>query len=139
MISENSNDSPASFNLHHKLDFQPGLNFNYLDGYAKFLLENLIDDFVKKQLFFAREIKLPLLKYLKDFSDEELIARGKETTKELLKSCAENKAGEYIKKSVENWLNNQMIFITRGQVVSEDITLISFIRRRLFRHFITTY
>ncbi|MBV9962767.1 MAG: PAS domain-containing protein [Parafilimonas sp.] len=139
MIVENSISSPASFNIYHTLDFQNDLNFSYLNGFAKFLLENLLDDFVEKQLIFSREIKLPLLKYFENFSDEELIAIGKETTQELLKSCAENKAHEYIKKSVDDFLNNQMVFITKGQIISEDIILLSFMRRKLFRHFITAY
>src|SRR3982751_3138939 len=84
------------------------LNFNYLPSYAKFLLENKLHEFVKQQLHFSKEMQLPLLKFLKDFTDEQLIKLGMQTTIEFLNSCAENKADEYIKTSVERWLSNQL-------------------------------
>ena len=84
---------------------------------------------------FSKEIKLPLLKFLEHFSEEQLIALGLQTTKELLNSCAENKADEYIKSSAERWLNNQLPSIAKNQIVAEDITLVSFIRRTNLQSF----
>ncbi|HEY2726053.1 MAG TPA: PAS domain-containing protein, partial [Parafilimonas sp.] len=115
------------------------LNFNYLPSYAKFLLENKLHEFVKQQLYLSKQIQLPLLKFLKDLSEEQLINLGLETTKEFLNSCAENKVDEYIKTSLARWLSNQLPSITKNQIIAEDITLLSFVRRTVFRHFISSY
>ena len=115
------------------------LNFDYLPSYAKFLLENKLHEFVKEQLYLSKEIELPLLKFLKNFSQEQLIKLGLQTAEEFLNSCAENKADEYIKISVERWLSNQLPAITKNQIIPEDITLLSFLRRTVFRHFISSY
>lgn len=115
------------------------LNFNYLPSYAKFLIENKLHEFVKEQLHLSKKIELPLLKFLKDFSEEQLIKLGLQTTQEFLNSCAENKAEEYIKTSVERWLSNQLPAITKNQIVAEDITLLSFLRRTTLRHFVSSY
>ena len=115
------------------------LNFNYLPTYAKFLLENKLHEFVKEQLHLSKEIELPLLKFLKGLSDEQLIKLGLQTTVEFLNSCAANKADEYITTSVKRWLSNQLPAITKSQIVAEDITLLSYLRRTTFRHFISSY
>lgn len=115
------------------------LNFNYLPSYAAFLLEKELLEFVKQQLLLSKEIKLPLLKYLDDFSEEQLVTLGLQTTEELLKSLAENKAEEYIEFSTERWLSNQLPSITKNQIIAEDILLLSFVRRKVFRHFISSY
>ena len=115
------------------------LDFDYLPSYAKFLLENKLDEFVKQQLHLSNEIKLPLLKFFKDFTQEQFIALGTQTVTELLNCLAENKADEYIKTSLNNWLNNQLPFIAKNEIIAEDITLLSYIRRKNFNQFITCY
>ena len=115
------------------------LHFNYLPLYAAFLLENKMHEFVKQQILLSKEIKLPLLKYLENFSEEQLIVLGLQTTEELLKSLRENRAAEYIKFSTERWLSNQLPSIAANQVIIDDILLLSLVRRKIFRHFIPTY
>src|ERR1044072_9047989 len=115
------------------------LNFTYLPVYATFLLENKLHEFVKEQIALSKEFKLPLLKFLEALSEEQLIELGLQTTNELLKSLAENKAAEYIRISTKKWLSNQLPAITKSQVIAEDIALFSFLRRKIFRHFISAY
>ncbi len=125
--------------LNDQKEIQLQLIFSYLPAYATFLLENKMHDFVKQQILLSKEIKLPLLKYLENFSEEQLLALGLQTTEELLKSLAENKAAEYIKFSTERWLSNQLPSIAANQVVVDDILLLSLVRRKIFRHFISAY
>lgn len=137
MISDNSLIAFASANFNdEKLD---DLDFKYFSPYAKYLLENKLDEFVKAQLKLSREIKLPLLKLLDNLTEEKLIETGLINTKELLSCCAVNKANDYIKISVERWLKNQLPFISKSQIVAEDISSFSFIRRTILRQFIKFY
>ncbi len=114
-------------------------DFQFFPAYAKFLLENKLREWSVEQLILSRENNLPLLKYLKDFSEEQLIELGITTTAELLRSCTEGKIDEYIQFSAERWLNNQLPSITKNEINVEDVALFGFIRRKLFRNFITSY
>jgi PAS domain S-box-containing protein len=138
MILENVTTT-ALPDIHDQSDMSGSFDFKYLNVYANYLLHNKFDDFVKMQLAFSKEIKPPVLKFFEHFSQDQMIAVSKEPVRELLTGLSKNRADDYIKKTVEKWLNNQLPFITKGQIVSEDITLVSLIRRRLFRHFITSY
>lgn len=115
------------------------LNFDYFPGYAKFLLENNLREFAEEQLRLSRELKVPLLKFFESFSEEEILAVAQENIRELLSLCSQNKAKEYIDASVNKWTANQLPVITRNKILPEDITLLSFIRRRIFRHFLPFY
>ncbi len=138
MIPEKISTAASSDTLYNP-NAASTLNFKYFNSYAKYLLENKLEEFVRTQLIFSREINLPLLKFFEHLSEEELIAIGTEGVTELLRYCAANKATEYIKLSTAKWLNNQLPFISKSQVIAEDISLVGFMRRRLFRHFITSY
>lgn len=138
-LTEDSFINPIHKNIKREDLIPDKQTFRFFPAYAKFLLENKLKEWSVEQLKLSRENKLPLLKYLKKFSEEELIESGIKTTAELLSSCAENKINEYINHSTEKWLNNQLPFITKDQINAEDVTLFSYIRRKLFRHFITSY
>lgn len=126
-------------NLKDPISLQDKLMFEYFPAYAKFLLQNKLREFAIEQLRLSRTTQLPLLKYFENFSEEELIELGIKTTSELLSCCAENKINEYIEASVQRWMNNKLPIITKSQINAEDVTLFSFIRRTLFKHFITSY
>jgi len=115
------------------------LGFHYFPAYAKFLLENYVKEITEEQLRLSRILKLPLLRFFESLTNAEIIKIGIEGTRELLSFCAQNKCSEYINVSLEKWLANQLPIITRNQVVVDDITILSHIRRRIFRHFLPSY
>jgi len=115
------------------------LQFSYFPAYAKFLLEYDVRQLVEEQLRLSRSLNLPLLRFFESFTEAEMIAIGIGSMEELLGFCAENKAREYINMSVKKWFANQLPVITRHQIVAEDITILSLIRRTIFRHFLHDY
>ena len=115
------------------------LDFHHFPAYAKFLLENYLKELTEEQLVLSRKLKLPLLRFFESLTDDEIIEIGISSTRELLGFCAQNKCIEYISVSLDRWLANQLPVITRNQVVAEDITILSLIRRRVFRHFLPYY
>lgn len=52
-------------------------NLKYLPGYARFLLDEKLDALAEVQLRIIREIKLPMLQYFRDFSEEQLLGYSK--------------------------------------------------------------
>ena len=104
-----------------------------------FLLENKLDELAVLQIDLFREFKPPLFRYFENRSDEELISLGGDGMRKLLSALSGQKTVEYIENSLRDWLNNQLPQISRNQIEAEDITMISLIRRRIFRKFIAEY
>jgi PAS domain S-box-containing protein len=115
------------------------LDFKYLPDYADFLLKNKTREFTKEQLRIFRDLNVPLLKYFSGFSDEELVEQGIKGTEDFLKFFKNNDISHYIQQSIQDWLSNRIPQMTREQLQPEDITLISFARRKLFRDFLPLY
>jgi PAS domain S-box-containing protein len=115
------------------------LEFSFLPEYARFLLENKLEELAALQIILFREFKPPLFKYFEKRSDEELISLGTEGMRKLLSALTGKKTVEYIEYSLRDWLNNQLPQISRNQIEAEDITMISMIRRQIFRKFIGEY
>lgn len=115
------------------------LEFTFLPGYARFLLEHKLNELSVLQINLFREFKPPLFRYFEKRSDEELVSLGMDGIRKLLSALATQKAVEYIENSLRDWLNNQLPQISRNQIEAEDITMISLIRRQIFRKFISEY
>ncbi len=114
-------------------------NFKYLPSYAGFLLKNHLREYAEQTLALCRELNLPLLKALEGMSNEEMVRLGVETSKEFLTYLAQNKAEEQIEASLIRWIKNQLPVIDQKDVGAEDITLLTYVRKKLFLYFMTGY
>ncbi|HEY6977423.1 MAG TPA: hypothetical protein VH396_14095, partial [Chitinophagaceae bacterium] len=114
-------------------------NFQYFPAYARFLLDHKLQEFAAKLLQLSREVNLPLLKLFQSYTEEQLIRLGIQNVKDSLTFFAANKGRELIEHSVKMWLNNEIPMISRDAIVADDITLVSFIRRKAFRDFLPFY
>ncbi|MCW3103764.1 MAG: sensor signal transduction histidine kinase [Bacteroidetes bacterium] len=115
------------------------LHFEHLPAYAAFLLDHKAREFTTEQLRLLRELKVPMLKFYEGISDEQLIEGGVERTKKFLQHLKDNEVEQYIESSIAEWLANQIPLFSREKLLPEDITLISFMRRKLFRNFLPAY
>jgi signal transduction histidine kinase len=115
------------------------LRFLYLPDYASFLLRNKLPEFGKEGLIVSRQIKLSLLKFFASFSDDQLLEMGKQGNIDLLIALSENKVLPFIENSLQRWLTNQIPHISRDSVAVEDITMVSLLRRTVFRNLMPSY
>lgn len=115
------------------------MEFLYLPAYANFLLDNKLEAFVKEQLAISKKLEIPLLKYFESFGEQALLDLGKVTVSELLDYLIKNKPLEYIQDNLKKWQANQLPIITRSQIRPEDITLVSLVRRNVFRKFLPEF
>ena len=115
------------------------LEFSFLPEYACFLLENKLEELAVRQIILFRELKPPLFRYFEKTPDEKLISLGIDGMRKMLSALSGQKPVEYIENSLRDWLNNQLPQISRNQIEAEDITIISLIRRQIFRKFIAEY
>lgn len=113
--------------------------FIHLPGYAEFILTNRLEFFVRRIVEYSFEVDLPLLRHLSSVSREELVAISMSSNRTLLEALANNEIPRYINESKENWLANMLPVITREQILSDDITLLSHIRRTIFLEVLADY
>jgi PAS domain S-box-containing protein len=114
-------------------------NLVYLPQFASFLLNEKLDEFVQKQLDNAFEQHIPLLRYLFSMPEEERFALAKRTSSEYLTFLANNQASEQISQSMQQWKANELPVIERDQIVTEDITLVNYMRKKTMLYFIPDY
>src|ERR1043165_2488148 len=79
------------------------------------------------------------MKLLDGIPEQQLMQLGMAGVKEMLDDIAANNSRKYIDDAMEKWLKNQLPIITKDSVISEDITLGAFVRRKIFRHFLKDY
>jgi PAS domain S-box-containing protein len=110
-----------------------------LKSFARFILDDHLEEFAEKSLSLSRERKVPLLKYLKGMSPATLKSLAEKGSIELLTCLSEGRASEHTQNAVKRWLADQLPMIEKDQVVVEDITLVMRVRKELFLHFIPKY
>src|SRR5690606_8183415 len=113
--------------------------FIHLPKYADFILTHHLDYFVRRVVEYSFEVDLPLLRHLASVSRDDLVTLSMTSNRALLEALATNDIARYIDYAKENWLANMLPVITREQILSDDITLVSHIRRTVFLEMLAEY
>lgn len=111
----------------------------YLPDYARYLLDNRLQELVTVGIRFMREADLPLLRPLSKFSEEELVALSIESNRQILEALAQNNISELIEQSAEKWIHNRLDIIDKNDIMAEDLTVGFFLRRKVFAYFLDAY
>lgn len=124
-----------------KIDKKDQFKFKLLPAFADYILKNKLREFTKEQLKLTFEVDLPVLKYydLSMYSEEQLIELSIPTYREFFNAAKENKLKEHLADAIKKWETNQLPNITRDQLVVEDITLATYIRKKALLAFIHDY
>jgi PAS domain S-box-containing protein len=115
------------------------LHFTHFPLFAKFLLEEELDNYSRQSLDLARAIDFPLLRYLDFMPEEQLIEASKKNNRIFLTHVIENRLEEFLDIAIKKWKADQAPLISRDQVESEDITLGSYLTKTVLAHFIPKY
>lgn len=119
--------------------------FQYIPEYAKFLLNNKLDEFIVVGIRFCRELDLPMLRPLAKMPEKDLLELSRESNREILTALAKNDIVPFIEKNIEKYVTNNMLdksgnkLLDKTEVVAEDIILAFYIRRKLFSFFLQSY
>jgi len=113
--------------------------FSYLPDYAGYLLENKLTEFVTVSIRFSRDAELPLLKPLSKFSEKELVDLSMESSSEMLLALKEGRIEQHIRENTKKWLDNKLEVVHKDEILAEDVTLLFYIRRKTFAHFLDAY
>ena len=113
--------------------------FEKLPEYIKYVRDHCLLEYVKETLLLSRKLKLPLMKFLDNWCDEQLIGYSKITSFEFLTYLVENRAKQEIEDSLSKWLKDQLEVIGKFELSAEDLTLIIYIRSKALKKFITDF
>ncbi|HSI76404.1 MAG TPA: PAS domain-containing protein [Lunatimonas sp.] len=113
--------------------------FEHFPAFAKFILDNYLEEFTSFQIQYSREENLPLLKFFEGFTEEEFFERAFNSSRILLEAFAQNSLRKYINDSSQNYRENLIPLLQKDAVLAEDITLVSLVRRKTFRKFLYYY
>ncbi|HEY0751839.1 MAG TPA: PAS domain-containing protein, partial [Chitinophagaceae bacterium] len=114
-------------------------SLTYLPEYARFILENRLNDYAHFQLQLSKELNLPLLNQLGDLSEDQLKELAKKSAAEFLQYLANNKARDQIKDSIDKWLTNRLPLIKTNEIVAEDITIVTYVRKQAFLRYLPDF
>lgn len=115
------------------------LHFRLLPGFAAHLRHSRLREFCETSLELSRRENIPLLKYFQHLSDEELIVLSMQSTSDLFQQIIDNQVVEFTQRSLEMWKKNILPLISRDQIVADDITLGTFVRKQTFLKFLPEY
>jgi len=115
------------------------LLLKHLPKYSAFLLKNHLTDFVTELIKLSKKADVPLLKYFTSMGDEKLFELGMVSNEKMLTLLSQNKSNEFIDQSTNDFITNQLPIINREDILIEDITLVSPVRRKAFRNLLNRY
>ena len=111
--------------------------YKHLPAYARFLLNNHIEDYAREQIRLSHVLQLPVLESLvKRFSNEEMLRIATTTSREYLTFIADNQGKEQIMMSMNRWMNDQLNFVGQSELGAKDITLLNYIRGQALKKFL---
>jgi signal transduction histidine kinase len=115
------------------------LKFKYLPAYAEYLLNNKLEDYVRHAVKNAIEMDIPILRFFKHLTEEQMLEMSMKSTADFFNVIINNNIKEYVRESVKRWAENQLPSISRDQVVAEDITMGTYLRKQGLMYFLPLY
>ncbi len=111
----------------------------HLSSFAAYLLEQHLTPFSNVLIKLGQSVNLSLLKSFSHHSKDELLQITNASNTNLLSALKNGTASEYIEESARRFNANEVVHIRSSEVESEDITLIVYIRKQAFLHFVPLY
>ena len=115
------------------------VRFRDMPSLAAYILHHELDDFVKELVLNYEQADIPVFRFFKSLDPDKKLALVTGSTREMLALLAANNADLFVEQSISNWVNNQLPVITRDQVHSQDITLVNYVKGKVFRQFISRF
>jgi len=114
-------------------------HLSFLPSYAQYILQHRLDDFCQYLLKSAEEIEIPMMHFFEGMTREQRLEITKNNAKEYLSYLEQNKAQQHIEAALQQWKENLLPVLSKEQIVAEDITLTTYLRKKSLTHFIADY
>src|SRR5215212_1582345 len=91
------------------------------------------------QIQLLEEIEIPMMKFFNGLSQEQLFELTKISSTQFFGLLSRNQAMQQIKNAMDQWMTNQLPVIQKHEVCAEDITMVTYLRKKALLHFIPDY
>ncbi|MGA0559564.1 sensor histidine kinase [Larkinella sp. VNQ87] len=115
------------------------LTFPHLGRFARFLLDNHLEELAAEFLRLFREVKLPMLVFFESMPEEQILQLSKQTSARLLTAFIENRVVENIETTLQSWAQTLLPVIGRNQIATNEIALVSYVRKQALVNFLNRY
>lgn len=115
------------------------LDFKYVPDFARFLLDERLDDLCREALAVSREVEYPLMKFFENMPEEYILDLSRTASREFYTHAVNNTLDVQLEQALDRWQQNQLPLMSNDQLVVEDITLAGFVRRRVWMKFLKQY
>jgi PAS domain S-box-containing protein len=115
------------------------LIFHHFPGFARFIRENHLADYIKESLRLSREFNLPVLKHLAHIPEEQLIELSIPAQIDFFTCAENNELRERIERTTRSWIDDKMGILGRDDIAAEDITVGSYLRKQTLLKFLPLY
>lgn len=115
------------------------MSYPHFNNYARFLLDNHLEELVAYNVKRMTEEDLPFLKLFKGYSKEEFFAYLKNRLSDLLAAIAEDRAIENIREINTKWKAGNFPAVPATEIVITDIVLVHSLRKESFIRWIRKY
>ncbi len=115
------------------------LDFKFLPGYATFLLEQKLEEYVGHQLWLSRKVDLPVMRFLESMPEPALLEMVTSNAITFLRYFQDNNVKQLINDSLQQWITDSIPLIGRYNIAAADITQISYIRKQAFLEWLPAY
>ena len=114
-------------------------DLKHIPAFAGFILKHKLRDFVNIQYAISRELELPILKFYSHLSEEALAEYGMKAATSFLNYLADNKGEQLLEEALSGWKDDKLDFVSKDQVETDDLLLISYIRKQAFTNLLPAY
>lgn len=114
-------------------------NLHKLAAFARYLLNNHLNEYVEKQQAFSYQLNIPLLRFFSSLPAEQREAVVRKSSSDFLTQLGATNAAGQIEQSMRQWMANQMPVVEKDAITAEDITLVNHLRKKTLLHFIPGY
>ncbi|HWJ26062.1 MAG TPA: hypothetical protein VNS32_05940, partial [Flavisolibacter sp.] len=110
--------------------------YKHLPRFSQFLLTHHLEALVSEEIQLYFEVDLPLLKYLKHYSAEQLFTINLASVTQFLETLSQGREQKLIETALEQLERDQLQVIGQRSMTGEDITLMHYVRARSLRKYI---
>jgi signal transduction histidine kinase len=113
--------------------------FSVAPAFAKFILDNHLEEYLRREVSFSFEVNIPLWEQFKDLKNEDVVANSRLFYTDFLEAVANNTTWQNLIKWINQYREDLLTHVNREQITPEDILLTHAARKKTLLSFIPDY
>jgi len=118
---------------------QDDMKFSVIPEFARFILDNHLDDYIRKEVSISRAMNIPLWEQFRGVSDEDIISNSKEYYTKFLSCLAENSCRQHLQDAINSYRLDLLTHVNREMITAEDLLLTQAARKKTMLSYLRFY